>query len=247
MKKGKDFAYCYNSQISVESKNQIIVGQHLTQNANDKKELGRAIDEIKNSTGKTPQKVSADSGYCSSDNILAVKDKNIDGYIATGKGEKDLPKITDKIGKKNFSYDSGKDIFTCPAGFPLKLKSVGKKRIYKGYGICTECIYKDKCSASSGSNATLYTDRSGIVLAEMAAKMKKDSSKKIYAKRKIIVEPVFGQIKTGGFKRFSLRGLEKAAGEFSLVCAVSNFKKIVKKMKKDINIAKNGEFELAMA
>ncbi len=46
MKKGKDFAYCYNAQISVDEKSQIIVGQHLTQNANDKKELERAIDEI---------------------------------------------------------------------------------------------------------------------------------------------------------------------------------------------------------
>jgi len=81
----------------------------------------------------------------------------------------------------------------------------------------------------------------------MAAKMKKDSSRKIYGERKIIVEPVFGQIKTTGFKRFSLRGLEKAGGEFSLVCAVSNFKKIVKKMKMDISIAKKGEFEPAVA
>ena len=84
-------------------------------------------------------------------------------------------------------------------------------------------------------------------MTEMAEKMKKDLSRQIYGKRKIIVEPVFGQIKTGGFKRFSLRGLEKAGGEFSLVCAVSNFKKIVKKMKMDISIAKNGELEPAVA
>jgi len=248
MKRAKDFAYCYNAQISVDEKSQIIVGQHLTQNANDKKELGRAIDEIKDSTGKVPEKISADSGYCSSDNILAVKDENIDGYIATGKGEKDLPKISDKkIGKKNFSYDSGKDIFICPAGNVLKLKSTGKRKIYKGCEICKGCSFKNKCSVSSGNNATLYTDNNGIVLAKMSEKMKSKSSKKIYRKRKTIVEPVFGQIKTGGFKRFSLRGLEKAGGEFSLVCAVSNFKKIVKKIKMDISIAKNGEFEPAMA
>ena len=86
-----------------------------------------------------------------------------------------------------------------------------------------------------------------MILTEMSEKMKSKSSKKIYRKRKIIVEPVFGQIKTGGFKRFSLRGLEKAAGEFSLVCAVSNFKKIVKKIKMDISIAKKGELEPATA
>jgi len=246
MKKSKDFAYCYNAQISVDSKNQIIVGQHLTQNANDKKELGRAIDEIKESTGKTPEKISADSGYLSSENISAMEDADIDGYVATGKGEKDISD-TDKIDKKNFSYDSKKDIFICPAGNVLKLKSIGKRRIYKGDGICKGCCYKNKCTACKGDTATMYITKGGLILTEMAAKMKKNSSRKIYGERKTIVEPVFGQIKTTGFKRFSLRGLEKAAGEFSLVCAVSNFKKIVKKIKMDISIAKKGEFEPAVA
>jgi len=43
-----------------------------------------------------------------------------------------LPKDTDKkIGKKNFSYDSKKDIFICPAGAVLKLTYCGKGRICK--------------------------------------------------------------------------------------------------------------------
>jgi transposase len=246
MKKGKDFSYCYNAQISVDSKDQIIVGQHLTQNVNDKKELARAIDETQKNTGKTPEKLSADSGYLSSDNISTLKENNIDGYIATGKGEKD-PASTGKIGVRNFSYDEDKDMFVCPQGQVLKLKSVGKKRIYKGYGICAGCSFKKRCSASKADTATIYIDKGGVTIAAMAARMKKDSSRQIYGKRKIIVEPVFGQIKTAGFRRFSLRGFEKAGGEFSLVCAVSNFKKIVKKIKSDISMAKNGGFEPAVA
>jgi len=246
MKKGGDFAYCYNAQVSVDEKDQIIVGQHLTQNVNDKKELGRAIDEIEKNTGSLPEKLSADSGYLSSDNISTLKENNIDGYVATGKGEKD-PASTGKIGIKNFSYDEDKDMFVCPQTQVLKLKSVGKKRIYKGYEICAGCGFKNRCSASKADTATIYIDESGITIAAMAARMKKDSSRKIYRKRKIIVEPVFGQIKTAGFKRFSLRGFEKAGGEFCLVCAVSNFKKIVKKIKSDISMAKNGRFEPAVA
>ena len=88
MKSKGGFEYCYNGQISVDSKNQIIVGQHLTQNANDKNELIKAIDEIKINTGKNPEKISADAGYRSSDNILALNESNIDGYIATGKEKK---------------------------------------------------------------------------------------------------------------------------------------------------------------
>jgi len=247
MKKGGDFAYCYNAQVSVDSKDQIIVGQHLTQNVNDKKELDRAIDEIEKNTGKTPEKLSADSGYLSSDNISTLKENNIDAYVATGKGEKDVSEKIDKIGIKNFSYDEDKDMFICPQGQVLKLKSVDKKRIYKGYKVCAGCGFKNRCSASKADTATIYIDEAGITIAAMAAKMKKNYSRKIYRKRKIIVEPVFGQIKTAGFKRFSLRGFDKAGGEFCLVCAVSNFKKIVKKMKIKISIAKNGRFEPAVA
>jgi len=81
----------------------------------------------------------------------------------------------------------------------------------------------------------------------MIEKMKKDSSKEIYRKRKIIVEPVFGQIKEGGFKRFSLRGFKKTGGEFSLVCTVSNFKKIVGKIKSEIKYLKEAELVPAVS
>jgi len=232
MKAKGNFEYCYNGQISVDSQNQIIVGQHLTQNANDKNELKKAVDEIEKNTGKTPEKISADSGYRSSDNISALEESKIDGYIATGKGEKDISDTDKKIGIKNFSYDSKKDVFICPAGVVLKLKLSGETRVYKAEEmVCEGCSFKNKCSVKKGNTPTIYTDKSGIILAVMAEKMKKDSSKEIYAKRKIIVEPVFGQIKTGGFRQFSLRGFEKAGGEFSLVCAVSNFKKIVNMIK----------------
>jgi transposase len=48
-----------------------------------------------------------------------------------------------------------------------------------------------------------------------------------YDKRKITVEPVFGQIKEArGFRRFSFRGHEKAGLEWMLVCAVHNLLKL---------------------
>ena len=44
----------------------------------------------------------------------------------------------------------------------------------------------------------------------MAAKVRTPEGKALYARRKVIVEPVFGQIKeVRGFHRFLLRGLGK--------------------------------------
>ena len=62
----------------------------------------------------------------------------------------------------------------------------------------------------------------------MRERMEREDSKEIYKQRKSIVEPVFGQIKNGGFRGFNVRGKDKVEGEFSLVCAAHNIKKTVK-------------------
>jgi transposase len=62
---------------------------------------------------------------------------------------------------------------------------------------------------------------------KMQAKLKTAAGQKLYAQRKTIVEPVFGQIKGArGFRRFSFRGLWKIAGEWSLVCLTHNLLKL---------------------
>jgi transposase len=57
----------------------------------------------------------------------------------------------------------------------------------------------------------------------MTRKVQTKAGAAVYAARKAIVEPVFGQIKQArGFRQFLLRGLEKVQGEWSLVCATHN-------------------------
>ncbi len=61
----------------------------------------------------------------------------------------------------------------------------------------------------------------------MRWKLRTEEGRQIYAERKSIVEPVFGQIKeVRGFRRFLLRGLEKARAEWSLQCLTHNLLKL---------------------
>ena len=61
----------------------------------------------------------------------------------------------------------------------------------------------------------------------MAAKVRTPVGRAVYARRKVIVEPVFGQIKEArGFRRFLLRGLQNIRGEWRLVCLTHNLLKI---------------------
>jgi IS5 family transposase len=58
-------------------------------------------------------------------------------------------------------------------------------------------------------------------------KVTSTTGRAIYARRKVMVEPVFGQIKQAmGFRRFSLRGLAKAAAEWAIVCLCHNLLKL---------------------
>ena len=234
-KKG-NFDYSYNGQISVDEDHQIIVGQHLTQNANDKQEVEPALEEIKETTGDLPDKMSLDNGYMSGENLEAFDGKGINVYIATGKGEKKdqraIEESNRKINKSDFTYDEDRDCFVCPAGKLLELKSVNSdgKKVYQAVkGQCDACPYNARCCTSKrGEPRTISTDNKEPLRQKMNEKMEQESSKEIYKKRKKIVEPVFGQIKNSGFRGFSLRGYEKGSGEFSLACTVHNFKKIVK-------------------
>ena len=61
----------------------------------------------------------------------------------------------------------------------------------------------------------------------MDRKLRSKAGQAIYALRKTIVEPVFGQIKgSRRLDRFRLRGLEKVNGEWSLIATTHNILKL---------------------
>lgn len=62
---------------------------------------------------------------------------------------------------------------------------------------------------------------------KMFYKLRTATGKLLYAERKHIVEPVFGQIKgVRGIRKFLLRGLEKVRAEWQLICLTHNLLKI---------------------
>jgi transposase len=61
----------------------------------------------------------------------------------------------------------------------------------------------------------------------MARKLRTKKGRATYAKRKGIIEPIFGQLKQVlGFRQFSLRGLASMRGEWRLLCVVHNLLKL---------------------
>jgi hypothetical protein len=100
MKGADGFVQGYNAQASVEPEMLLIVGQSVTEAANDKQQLEPMVEAIEQQSGQRPEAILADSGYCCSEENLAYlesaaqPERKIDGFLATGKqkhGEHRLP------------------------------------------------------------------------------------------------------------------------------------------------------------
>jgi transposase len=90
--KGPDgFVQAYNAQIAVEPVCQLIVGQAVTQEVNDKQQLVPMIETLATQSGDTAHEVLADNGYCSEANLAYVAAHDIDAYIATDRLKHDVP------------------------------------------------------------------------------------------------------------------------------------------------------------
>ena len=85
MKSKDGFVQAYNAQIAVDGTAQVIVAQDVTQSTVDSSQLVPMIDATKTNLGRYPEQASADAGYCSEANLEALENRDIDGYVATGR------------------------------------------------------------------------------------------------------------------------------------------------------------------
>ena len=84
--KTKDgFIQGYNAQAAVDSHDQIIVAQGLTNQGNDQAQLVPMVKAIRTNTGRNPEELSADAGYCSAANLRDLARRRIKAYVATGR------------------------------------------------------------------------------------------------------------------------------------------------------------------
>jgi hypothetical protein len=161
----------YNAQAAVEPELLLIVGQSVTEAANDKQQLAPMVELIEQQSGQRPEAILADNGYCSEQNLEHLEsagqpERRIEGFIATGK---------QKHGEHRLPAQRG----------PLPKGATKVER--------------------------------------MKRKLQTKVGKAVYAARKCVVEPVFGQIKQArGFRQFLLRGKEKVKGEWALLCLTHN-------------------------
>ena len=221
----------YNAQAAVDEDVQVIVAADVTNQASDVEQLLPMIEQTEQNTDASIDKLSADSGYSTADNLDKLQSYDIDAYIPDDiyqgrrRGKKVLP-----FDKDNFIYDQSADVFICPAGKLLQFWHIKREpkadyRIYRCRQ-CDSCQHFGQCTTSKRGRSVwrrIVDDK----IKAMRSKLDSESGKAIYARRRHIVEPVFGHIKNVlGFTGFSLRGLQKVNAEFKIVAIAHNLKKI---------------------
>ena len=223
----------YNAQVSADEDVQIIVAAEVTNEQNDQKQLEPMIEKTEQNADASINILTADAGYSTPDNLGKLESHKIDAYIPddTYQG-RSHGKAVSPFDRDNFLYNETEDTFTCPAGKTVffwhnKRHRGSNCRIYRCQE-CAGCQHFGHCTTSKRGR-TIKRRLVDEKIKAMRTKLDSESGKAIYAKRKYIVEPVFGHIKSIlGFTGFSLRGLAKVNAEFKLVAIAHNLKKIAK-------------------
>lgn len=87
MPKGKSFEQAYNAQAGVDADSLIIVGQCVSTNPNDKKELKPMLQELSELAEEIApcEQLLADAGYFSEENVKSCISSGIEPFIAPGR------------------------------------------------------------------------------------------------------------------------------------------------------------------
>jgi len=85
MKNSEGFQQCYDTQIAVEAKSQVIVPQGVTNSASDRGQLAPALRAIKEKLGRQARKLSENGDDCSEYNLKELIRRYVRGYVSTGR------------------------------------------------------------------------------------------------------------------------------------------------------------------
>jgi transposase len=231
----------YNTQISTE--NQIIIHYTIHQNPTDTKTLKPHLENMEETFGKESlqdlKEITADAGYGSEENYEYLEQKGLTAYVKYNTFEKEqdthYQNKTKPFSKENLYYNQEEDFYVCPMGQKMTKTHQSTKNTEAGYSQslshyqaqnCHGCPLRVRCHKSQGNRSIernhnlerLRQKSRELLLSEIGILKRKQRSSD--------VEPVFAQLKhNNGFKRFSLRGLEKVELEFGLMALGHNLRK----------------------
>jgi hypothetical protein len=240
----------YNVQVAVDAKNHLIATQEVVQDQCDRGQLSAMAIAAKEELQVEQLEVTADAGYHQVDQLQACEQANIQAFVPEQRTTSGQSKGGAKVfPKEAFAYDAATDSYTCPAGQRLpRVTKTGENKepiVYLSRSACGACAQKSHCTTGKYRSITRLINEA--MFKSTAARVTAHPEK--VARRKEIVEHVFGTLRMWGHDNFLTRGLEKVRGEFSLSALVYNLRRVLNlislaELMKSINLPQ-GEAKMA--
>jgi len=155
---------------AVVSEDGLIVAARVTQAANDHASLVPLVEEVEQRCGQRPEKVLADAGFYSNQNVEAMEERGVELYVPDSVLAREMKEGQRVLGAARICHP-------------------GLKRVRK--------------------------------------RLRSPAGRKLYERRKGLIEPVFGTLKEHrGMRNFYRRGLAGANAEFLLMALAFNLTRV---------------------
>jgi transposase len=173
------------------------------------------------------RRVTGDATYGTKEIVAAVEKASIRAYISMADFEGRSP----HYGASSFVYDPERDLYRCPRGEPLRLYTHSYTERLSRYRAdpesCNACPLKPECTPGD-SGRVLMRSFDEEILERVRAYRQTGPYEKALRKRKVWVEPMFGEAKEWhGMRRFRLRRLWRVNVETLVIAAGQNIKRLL--------------------
>jgi len=208
----------YNAQVAVDGKHQVIVGMDLVTSAVDHGQLAPLVEQVVENTGQVPERVLADGGYWRQECVEQV------GALGAAVH---MPVPPNMQTSEGFVWVAEQGAYRCPAGHWLRAyRQRQGKQIYRT-SRCRGCAHASRCGVTGRFKEKSMLDPTGAT-AQLQRRMQTEAGRAVYARRKQIVEPVWGWMKFNRhFARFLLRGRRGAKAELAFMCIIHNLVRLL--------------------
>ena len=230
MKGGMDrrTEFAYNAQAVCDASHGIVVAEAVVEDENDQLQLGPMIEQVRDNTGGVAEQTLADRGYDTAESLARAETLQAPVIIAQRVN-------VEKVGPYHlarFTYDEQAQTVHCPIGQPLR--KVGVARHHQKPHPLTR--YRCDVWASCPVGRLCSKDRARVVeigphygaVQRQRQKMANPDNRKSLKRRSEIIERLFGQTKGNDqFDRWTFRGTEKVAAQWTMICTAINLRKLI--------------------
>ena len=220
--------FAYNAQAVCDASHGIVVAELVVEDENDQRQLGPMLEQVEQNTGRAAEQTLADRGYDTAESLAKAEELEAAVLVA----QRVNPEKVGPYHLAHFTYDEQAQTVVCPRGEQLRRVGVATHHD-KPYPLTRyRCDVWASCPVgtlcSKGSSRVVEIGPHYGAVQRQRQKMADPDNKRRLIRRSEIIERLFGQTKGNDeFRRWTFRGKEKVAAQWTMICTAINLRKLI--------------------